>query len=395
MRWFPLLLPLALLVPRIGPCRGSAANLLRRAAVRGRRWLNFGGAFGSAARSDTVYDRVAGHPVFAVTTPWGSPYMNMERLSDLEETIPETAAASKTPASLSEEQNEVRMVALYFLDPADALAMHGEMKQMENMGGADVRLTGFSLAKAVRQASVLGRGLTTGQPPEPTTGRLTDGGTLRYKLVPPKRQLYYAARCRGRERVGLCGETAGEDAALAVTGNSALEAANLLRRRQRAERKLPAGGGGKRTGRSAAAVPHMEGYTGIPVFYSPSLHRRPPLLKRWLTRVPQEKPFFFNYEDLVAAWEQMKGRQAKSAAAAVPDQPVDVEVFNLWDVLSSMDRQQPAKTNNPLVELKRRFSSVDGDGLQDITFVPNSDAVHYKDAISRRGNGKARLRPMR
>lgn len=318
--------------------------------------------------------------------------MNQEKLSDVDETVPSSSASnSKTPASFSEEQNEMRMVALYFMDPADALSMHGEMKQMENMASVDVRLTSFSLAKALRQASCLGDGLTTGQPPTDTTGALPENGTLRYKIVPPKRQLYYAARCKGRERVGLQSESAAEDAAMAVTGNSALEAANLLRRRQKVERKLARS--------SASAAPHMEGYTGVPVFYCPSLHKQPPLLRRLLTGVKQEKPFFFNYEDLETAWKGMKQKQRKNREP-VPDRPVDVEVFNLWDVLSSMDRQQHAvqatisSIKNPLSSLvPRRFRG--NFDLQDITFVPNSDSVHYKDAISRRGNGKARLRPMR
>ena len=391
-RHFAILAIALLASPQFCFGAGSRSGGLFRAAVqRGRRWLNLSSTFGSAVHSGTVYDRISGHPVFAVTTPWGSPYMNMEKISDTDEAIPSSSGRnSKTPSSLSEEQNEMRMVALYFLDPADALSMHGEMKQMDNMASADVRLTCFSLGKALRQSSCLGDGLTTGQPPDETTGRLTDNGTLRYKMVPPKRQLFYAARCRGRERVGLQSESAAEDAARAVTGNSALEAANLLRRRQKAERKLGSGSAGKN-----ALAPHMEGYTGVPVFYCPHLHKQPPLLKRILTNVRQEKPFFFNYEDLERAWDGMKQRQRENAAA--PDQPVDVEVFNLWDILSSMDRQQYLVQSKKPRWVPRRFARRDeaSSSLLDITFVPNSDAVHYKDSISRRGNGKARLRPMR
>ena len=401
-----LLLSLALLVSTSPRCRSSchveaasaaggttAAGFWSAASRRTRRWLNLGSTFGSALHSPTVYDRIAGHPVFAVTTPWGSPYMNMEKISDTEETIPSSSSSSssKTPSSLSEEQSELRMVALYFLDPSDALSMHGEMKQMDNMAKADVRLTCFSLGKALRQASCLGDGLTTGQPPDETTGRLTDNGTLRYKMVPSKRQLYYAARCHGRERVGLQSESAAADAAAAVTGNSALEAANLLRRRQKAERKVVS------NYQKSAVVPHMEGYTGVPVFYCPALHKQLPLLKRILTGVRQEKPFFFNYEDLERAWTDMKERRRRGNAP-VPDQPVNVEVFNLWDVLSSMDRQQYlVRSSSKYYQrwLPRRIFARPSSQLLDITFVPNSDAVHYKDSISRRGNGKARLRPMR
>jgi len=400
-------LPALLLLILTQAATAKSRSWLQKATTQGRRWLNLGGTFGSALNSATVYDRIAGHPVFAVTTPWGSPYMNMEKLDDTAETIPDqrssiadSRSGKKKPTSSLEEQSEMRMVALYFVDPADALAMHGEMHQMENMKTADVRLTAFSLGKALRQASNLGPGLTTGQPPEPVTGIFPEHGTLRYKLVPSKKQLYYAARCTGRERVGLCSETPTQDAALAIVGNSALEAANLLRRRQKAERKF------QRSSTSTTSVPHMEGYTGLPVFYCPQMHRRVSLLQRLWTGVKEEKPFFFNYEDLVTAWDgmvmaQQKRKKKKSAAAAVPPPPA-VEVFNLWDVLSSMDRQQQqqqAGTQHrawlarlvawPGRPRRRRLS------LQDITFVPNSDAVHYKDGVSRRGNGKARLKPMR
>lgn len=64
-------------------------NLFHSAFVRTRRLLNLGSTFGSPLNSDTVYDRIIGHPVFAVTTSWGSPYMNMERLTDPDETVPE------------------------------------------------------------------------------------------------------------------------------------------------------------------------------------------------------------------------------------------------------------------------------------------------------------------
>lgn len=369
----------------------AAPRWLQSATIQGRRWLNFGSTFGSAVNSATVYDRIAGHPVFAVTTSWGSPYLNMEKLVDLDETIPETTVSktSKTLASISDEQNEIRMVALYYLDPADAIATHGEMKQMEQMKQADIRVTTFSLAKALRQASNLGGGLTTGQPPDATTGQFTEQGTLRYKLVPSKKQLFYAARCIGRQRVGLCSDSANEDAALAITGNSALDAANLLRRRQKAESKFM-------TDKGNNVAPHMEGYTGVPIFYSPSMQRRPPILKRILTGVAQEKVFFFNYEDLQMAWNAIRDRKNPKDSSVLQD----VEVFNLWDVLSSMDRQQlPARTSNhPLKSATQylfRPKPAARYSLLDITFVPNSDAVQYKDSISRRGNGKARLRPMR
>lgn len=368
-----------------------------------RRWLNFGSTFGSVTNvAGTPYDRVTGHPVFCVTTPWGSPYMNMEKLTDLDETVPTTSdSTKKTPSSLSEEQNEYRMVALYFMDPADALAVHGEMKQMENMQKSDIRLTAFSLAKALRQASNLGHGLPTGMAPDPLSGKLQvdDGATLRYKIVPAKRQLYYAARCIGKERVGLFAESAAEDAAAAVIGNSALEAANLARRREQRERKTPKQQ--QRISKIARQASHMEGYSGVPVFYCAAMRKQLPLFKQVMSGARHETPLFFNFEDLQTAWSTLQQQQRKRKnQLLIPERPV-VEVFNLWDVLSSLDKDKSVRGDvwkkDPLKALKRRLflSKQEPPTLQDITFVPNSDSVHYKDAISRRGNGKARLRPMR
>lgn len=321
--------------------------------------------------------------------------MNMEKLSDLDEVVPTDSSSSKTPQSISEEQNEYRTVVLYFLDPDDALGVHSEMKQMENMDKADLRLTTFSLAKALRQASNLGRGLVTGLPPDPLDGNLKydEGASLRYKIVPPKRQLYYAARCIGKERVGLFGEAGSDDAQAAVMGNSALEGLNLIRRREKRERKTP-----KSKTPAQLASAHMEGYTGIPVFFAPTFRRRHPLIKRLLTGCQYETPLFFNYEDMMDAWQTLKSRKWLKK---LPDVPENVEVFNLWDVLTSMDRDIYA--NKPkllsleylLKPIRKRISQHQKPGLEDITFVPSSRAVRYKEVISARGNGKARLRPMR
>lgn len=204
--------------------------------IQSRRFLNFNSVFGSATRAPP-FDRIAGHPVFQVTTPWGSPYLNMERRMDDEVVKTDEATTSE---NLVDDMSEVRSVALFFLDPDDALAVHGEMSQMDQLKSSDIRITCSSLAKALRQASNLGNGLLTGFPPDPLTGKIKsvqEGGSLRYKIVPPKRQLYYAARCKGRERVGLFGENAYEDAQAAVIGNSALEQLNLSRRREKRDRK--------------------------------------------------------------------------------------------------------------------------------------------------------------
>jgi hypothetical protein len=393
-----------------------------------RRRLNVANTVGSALQSKTPYDRIIGCPVFAVTTPWGSPYLNMERMTgDKDETIPVNEYDSNVDAdkkkkkdnakSFSEESGEVRMIGLYFTDVDDAVAMQCEMKQLENLKNADIRVSAFSLAKAIRQASVLGGGLTTGAPLDDTTGQFagTDG-RLRYKLVPSKRQLFYAARCHGRERVGLCGDTSAEDAVLAVVGNTAIEAANLRRRtvKRDAQRLQSASATLSKTSSQIAAqtvkgrgkgksddgntttgtttitstktsnvvtTTHnnpMEGYSGIPVFTCAAMQR-----KKWGRT---EQPFFMNYEDLLEAWEKCRGKPI-NATTTVQTPPV-VEVFNLMDVLTSMDRTAGHNKKDSNSDDHYQL-------LQRITFVPNSRSVAFKERITQMGNGKARLRPMR
>lgn len=362
-----------------------------------RRFLNLGSLFGSAVHSSTPYDRVGGHPVFSVTTPWGSPYMSMELNLDA------TAVRDRQPlrgedkraVTDVDESDDYRMVCLYFMDPDDAIGLHGEMKQMQNLGSADLRLTSFSLSKAIRQASNLGGGLLTGQPPEPLTGVLPkDSGALRYKIVPPKRQLYYAARCIGRERVGLFSERPQEDAVAAVKGLSALDSLRLRRRQAKEE------GSWKRRELTPmqAANAHMDGYSGIPVFWNPQMQRKVPFIKRLLTGVQHEVPMFFNYEDMQEAWQTMRARHKR---LAIPQEPEGVEVFNLMDLLTSMDRdanerKRKESLRDKLIQpFKDRFVTQEGPDLQHVTFIPSSRSVHYKEQMSAMGNGKCRLRPMR
>ncbi|CAB9502025.1 expressed unknown protein [Seminavis robusta] len=357
-----------------------------------RRFLNFGSLFGSATRA-SPYDRISGHPVFQVTTPWGSPYMNMERLTDMDEAI-DPGTGSK-PGS----REEFRSVALFFMDPDDALAVHGEMSQMDNMGQADIRITSCSLTKAVRQSSHLGNGLLTGFAPDPVTGNIKpprEGGSLRYKIVPPKRQLFYAARCKGRERVGLFSDSPGADAEACLIGNSALDEKNLLRRREKRETGIP-----KRKTAMQLASAHMDGYTGIPVFYAPEMQRKIPKLKQLISGASRETPLFFNYEDLEDAWSTLRKRRGK-AGRGLSEKPQNVEVFNLWDVMASMEKEIYNKEKNTSFKDKalsavvnRVVAPKEDAGLESITFVPSSRSIRYKQSITLRGNGKARLRPMK
>ena len=395
----------------------TATNLPTVVLTHTRRLLNLGGLLGSApTTSQCPYDRIMGHPVFQVTTAWGSAYMNMEKLTDGDDTLgprnPTSIAAATTTTSggggkkvrsVSDEQNEYRTVSLYFMDPDDALATHAELKQLEQMKKSDIRITSVSLAKAVRSAANLGSGLVTGYPVERLTGNLKsvqEGGSLRHKILPPKRQLFYAARCIGRERVGLFGENPTEDATSAVMGNSALEGLNLLRRREKRDRKSGNQSNNSNSKKTLMQIQnaHMEGHTGIPVFWAQGMYRRPPLVKRLMTGNAQETPMFFNYEDLMDAWEKMHKTQSNSKQTLSPAVPT-VEVFNLWDLLTSMEkeawRQKKSQKFDWAKPLRQRLGKIGQPTLDDITFVPSSRAIDYKETITARGNGKARLRPMR
>lgn len=376
----------------------TSANLPQSAANQVRRLLNFGGLVGNPKEcASSPYDLIMGHPVFQVTTAWGSAYMNMEKLTDLDDSATSSnVIGTKNPnqlKSISEEQNEYRTVSLYFMDPDDAMAAHAELKQMEQMKSSDIRVTSVSLGKALRSASNLGKGLVTGYPVEPLNGNLKsveEGGSLRHKIQPPKRQLFYAARCLGKERVGFFGDNPSEDATTAVMGNSALEGMNLIRRREKLDRKS----GSKPKTAMQAKNRHMEGYLGIPVFWAQGMQRQPPKLKQLISGSQQETPLFFNYEDLMDAWGKMKKENPRKK---LPDQPT-VEVFNLVDVLTSMEKdswRQKKKGFDWVKPLRQRFGKSEARGLDSIAFVPSSRATEYKEAISARGNGKARLRPMR
>ena len=146
-----------------------AANLPQTLVTQTRRLLNLGSLFGNPRETAaTPYDRIRGHPVFQVTTAWGSAYMNMEKLTDVDDSgVGGSVINTKNPSqlkSLSEEQNQYRTVSLYFMDPDDALATHAELKQMEQMKKSDIRITAVSLGKALRSAANLGAGLVTGYP---------------------------------------------------------------------------------------------------------------------------------------------------------------------------------------------------------------------------------------
>ena len=408
-----------------------------------RRHLNFNGLLGSPTRptnsdSHTPYEKIMGHPVFQVTTAWGSAYMNMEKLTlEDAETNKEESNVNKMLASgvddassLGSEDSQYRTISLYYMDPDDAIGAHAEFKQMDGMKEADVRITSVSLAKALRSAANLGRGLLTGQPIDAHKGTVLptkEGGSLRHKIMPPKKQLFYAARCHGKERIGLFSKSdssSGSDrdsryehAVAAVIGNAALAYRNSQRKQAIRDRKLAY----RPKSQLEADYQHMDGHLGIPVFYAPGMERRRSRVKSLVSGSQRKEiPLFFNYEDLQEAWQKTKplGGDKDTYLA---NKPPEVEVFNLFDVLTSMEKEQARKQQKfealkPQDKLIKALShpfanrwknmcgtkqgssnnANDDESLLDaLVFIPSSDACTYKEKITARGDGKARLRPMR
>ena len=385
-----------------------------------RQTLNLSNIFGSPT-SIPAYERIASQPVFTVTTPWGSPYLLFERTdrteSDLEFDEEESATGK---------QDSTKQVALYFMDEEDAMRLRDEMLQMDQMSGADMRITASSLSKAISQSVNLHKGLLSGQPIDDHSGKMKgpdEGGVLRYKIVPPKRELFYAARCKGRERVGLWGQNAEDDARLmmqsvpVIGGTLAMTRKNAIEKRRREKRnaKLNAGQEGVTSVDDADSIrekyKHMEGFVGIPVFHCAEMKKYNKVKGILRNDRKKQAPMYFSYEDLVSSYDAMRSK-AKDPSA-IPEKP-EVEVYNLMDVVTSMDRDQwkvkraiQLRTAGILgkVPLLNKITGQDGStrekskvssGLEQIVFVPNSKNTKFKESVSKIGNSQARgLRPMR
>jgi len=400
-----------------------------------RRKINFTNLMGSPTRptnsaSHSPYEKIMGHPVFQVTTAWGSAYMNMEKVGndeapDIDKDV--LADDAEDATGVGNEENVYRQISLYYMDPEDAVGAHAEFKQMEGMRDGDVRITSVSLAKALRCASHMGRGLLTGQPINAHKGTVLpqrEGGSLRHKIMPPKKQIYYAARCYGRERIGLFGtgedekseqDSREEQAVSAVVGNQALAYRNAVRTQAIADRKIAY----KPKNQLEADYEHMDGKLGIPVFYAPGMERRRSRIKSLISGAHRKEiPLFFNYEDLQDAWQKtrpLSGDKDKGLPMEAPN----VEVFNLWDVLTSMDKEQEKKRQamtamRPQDRLLKAIShpflqrwknvgpesassstAEQDDVLDSLVFIPSSDACTYKEKLSAQGSAQCRLKPMR
>lgn len=373
-----------------------------------RQTLNLSNIFGSQT-SIPAYERIESQPVFTVTTPWGSPYLLFERADRTESNL-EFDEEEKS----SGKQDNTKQVALYFMDEEDAMRLRDEMLQMDQMSGADMRITASSLGKAIAQASNLHKGLLTGQPIDEHSGKMRspdDGGVLRYKIVPPKRELFYAARCKGKERVGLWGTNPEDDARLMMQSVPVIGGTMAMLRKSATEKSKR-----NRRGKSPdndetqlseddairSKYKHMEGFVGIPVFHCPEMkkyNRIKSIVRNEAHKM--QTPLYFSYEDLMAGYSAMRSKSKDPSQ--IPETP-NVEVYNLMDVITSIDRDQWKTKYNKRFRagVRKYIPSFFGEknkvstGLEQVVFIPNSKSAKFKNQVSKVGNSKPRgLRPMR
>jgi hypothetical protein len=233
--------------------------------------------------------------------------------------------------------------------------------------------------------------------------------------------------------VGLFDDNPDFDAKMMLNTRRTLAQYADSRGRTRKEREGRGGPAAAATAKAAAANPnapdrvryaHMEGTVGIPVFHCPGLDRRHPLAKRLVNRkaAKAEKPLFFSYEDLKESWDNTRGRAADEVRASMPQNPPEVEVYNLMDVVTSIDRDQWRVARQGQLRREQVMDSVlsklsfvpfigklagsenvkapataggKTSGLEQVVFVPSSRNVNAKERTSNIGGSKARLRPMR
>jgi len=401
--------------------------------------LNLSNVLGTIP-SVPAYERILAQPVFQVTTAWGSPYMLFEKYKDEEKAIEleggnggggggnEDDMSKFSRVQQKDDMQDTRPISLYFMDEHDARALADEMKQMKHMKESDLRITCTSLGKAARQASNLGNGLPTGQPMDGSTGKILsmdDGGSLRHKIVPSKRELFYAARCAGRERIGCFGDSAREDADLLLQPQNVIEADKMGLRRKASKNAVVRMKKARQLDKEGLVesdedkmrreYTHMEGQVGLPVFTAPGLVKKPPSIRRMIQgskawASSSLTPLYFSYEDLMNDWTEMRSKSANKSK--IPENPPEVEVFNMMDVVTSIDKDQwKLQRRSELVREKKGFlgkipvvhnfikgkisASAANSGLEQVVFVPSSLGVQAKERISANGNRKARLRPMR
>ena len=321
-----------------------------------------------STQSQSAQDKVGSIPVFTVCTAWGSPYMVYD----------DTGAAN----------------ALYFMDEEDAKALLDEFLNMKNE--RDARIMTTTLARAMRQAANI-KGVPTGQ--------LTVDGAIQvmyYKIVPSTKEMFYANKLPGRENLAMTGVedefliqeriigSTGEDSKGAGEQNSMMpgreyqDETGTKSVRQKAKKRV-----GPYRKRHAEILQEnsLSGKEGIPAFFVEGLQFKSKGSFLPGRQKSVDTPLFLSYNDCVNAWKEMRNSLSVEDKTRIPVSP-NVEVFNLVDVVSSIERDI-IRRNWSKEEQKNKS------GLESIVFVPSSKSVQFVDGITARGNGKARLRDMR
>lgn len=390
--------------------------------------------------SITPYDKLSTQPMFTVTTSWGSPFLLVERPSN------HVSKSESYPINLKydaycraeddrfgdsrnkkDTDHSPQQVALYFCDIEDAMSLRDEFLQSNGMQNLDMRITATSLAHALRHTSCYGNGYISGRPIDDCTGVLfspAEGGSTRFKIVPSKRELYYASRCRGKENVGLRGDINGDlmTMTMPIIGASLSECrkrAITLKIKQRKNNNISKNCRFTKPSEKEDAL--MDGYIGIPVFRCKGIYKKGVQVGIRANNSIENSaliPIFFSYEDAIDTWKYVHSKYTASKGSkflsVMPSHP-DISVYNLLDLITSIDRRRWMESQKNIYFLSNfrkklakllRFGKTylnnehsilksKNDLFNRITFIPNRMSLESKNIISVLGNGKARLHPMK
>ena len=213
--------------------------------------------------------------------------------------------------------------------------------------------------------------------------------------------MFYAARCKGRERVGLFAALPEDDAQLmmntmpVIGGTLAMMRKNAVERQKRklklARRGMEIDGG--EDDPILKQYGHMEGFLGLPVFSCPELKKHNAVKSLLRNDGKMQTPLYFSYEDLIDSWTAARSKLKGEDKKNMPATPEDVEVFNLVDVITSMDRdsekQRMASSKTPIVErvqnIVKRSGKQRSSGLEQIVFIPNGKSTKFKENMTKNG----------
>lgn len=230
-----------------------------------------------------------------------------------------------------------RPTALYFLSPSDAHTMSQEFLQLPSMssGRQSIHVMSTNMERALRQVTA----------EDVPTGGIGEGDgkveTMEYKLVGGGKERWQAKQLKQvrLKSTNICAELQ-----LILTHLHTLASLRPPLPPQSAQEKNV-----KKSQKLAAEQKDPS----IPIF-----------TVEGLTSKKGESLLFFSLDDLNSAWSSQK----------LPGSP-NVEVFDFVDVLKSMEESPEA--------------------FKTVKFVSSSEAVEYKQSITKKGNNQAKLPRMR